>query len=282
MVIRKLLEIGIESLTDKEYNNPMLEAKLLLAYVLNTEKDELFFRLNEEVATREVEEYYRLIVKRKEGYPIQYILGNQEFMGLEFKVKEGVLIPRSDTEILVENIIKIAEEKYRGKLIRILDLCTGSGAIGISLAKYIPNSLVDISDISDIALRIAEENSKHNETFDRINIIKSDLFENIKREYDIIVSNPPYIETDSIDGLQLEISKYEPRLALDGGKNGLDFYKKIVKESIKFLKEDGALGFEIGFNQGKAVEYLMKPFFYNIEIFNDLGGKQRTIIGFKI
>lgn len=280
--LKTALEIGIERLLKKEYNNPMLEAKLLLAYVLGIDKDDLFFRLSEEIPEDKLEKYYELLEKRASGYPVQYILGNQEFMGLEFEVGEGILVPRPDTETLVENIIKIAEEKYSGKLIRILDMCTGSGAIAVSLAKYIPNSMVDAADISDKAVKTAEKNAEKNQTDDRLSVIKSDLFENIKRDYEIIVSNPPYIETEVLKTLQTEVSEYEPKLALDGGEDGLDFYRKIIKESPKYLKEDGVLGLEIGYNQGKAVSELMKPFFYNIEIIKDLGGNDRVVIGFKI
>lgn len=280
--LKTALEIGIERLLKKEYNNPMLEAKLLLAYVLGIDKDDLFFRLSEEIPEDKLEKYYELLEKRASGYPVQYILGNQEFMGLEFEVGEGILVPRPDTETLVENIIKIAEEKYSGKLIRILDMCTGSGAIAVSLAKYIPNSMVDAADISDKAVKTAEKNAEKNQTDDRLSVIKSDLFENIKRDYEIIVSNPPYIETEVLKTLQTEVSEYEPKLALDGGEDGLDFYRKIIKESPKHLKEDGVLGLEIGYNQGKAVSELMRPFFYNIEIIKDLGGNDRVVIGFKI
>ncbi len=280
--LKTALEIGIERLLKKEYNNPMLEAKLLLAYVLGIDKDDLFFRLSEEIPEDKLEKYYELLEKRASGYPVQYILGNQEFMGLEFEVGEGILVPRPDTETLVENIIKIAEEKYSGKLIRILDMCTGSGAIAVSLAKYIPNSMVDAADISDKAVKTAEKNAEKNQTDDRLSVIKSDLFENIKRDYEIIVSNPPYIETEVLKTLQTEVSEYEPKLALDGGEDGLDFYRKIIKESPKYLKEDGVLGLEIGYNQGKAVSELMRPFFYNIEIIKDLGENDRVVIGFKI
>ncbi|MDO5707650.1 MAG: peptide chain release factor N(5)-glutamine methyltransferase [Andreesenia angusta] len=278
--IKTALEIGIERLVKREYNNPMLEVKLLLAYVLGMDKNELFFRLEEEISDEKLNEFYTLLEKRVKGYPIQYIIGNQEFMGLDFKVEEGILIPRPDTEVLVENIIKIAENRYKGKIIRILDLCTGSGAIAISLAKYLSNSLVDAVDISDSAIEIARHNAIKNRVDDRVNIIKSDLFENIKRKYNIIVSNPPYIETETIDSLQIEVSEYEPRIALDGGKDGLKFYKEIIKQSVNYIEEDGILGFEIGHNQGKIVSELMNIDFYNIEIIKDLAKNDRVVIGY--
>lgn len=279
--IKKALELGIEYLGKTEYNNPMLEAKLLLAYVLGKDKDKLFFCLNETVEEDKYKEYNRLLEKRKSGYPIQYIIGTQEFMCLEFKTDENVLIPRPDTETLVENVIKIAEEKYYGKTIRILDLCTGTGAIGISLATYLPLAMVDCVDISDIAVNLARENSVLNRVDDRVEVFKSDLFSEVKREYDIIVSNPPYIETDVIQTLQTEVAVYEPKLALDGGEDGLDFYKQITKESVDYIKEDGILAFEIGYNQGAVVKALMEIDYYDVEIIKDLGENDRVVLGFK-
>lgn len=279
--IKKALELGIEYLGEREYTNPMLEAKMLLGYVLKCDKDRLFFHLSDEVKKEDLEEYYRLIEKRKTGYPIQYIIGSQEFMGMNFLMDENVLIPRPDTETLVENVIKVSEEKYKNKIIRILDLCTGTGAIGISLAKYIPNAMVDCVDISDYAINIAIKNARNNEVDDRVNVFKSDLFSDISKAYDIIVSNPPYIETDIIDTLQIEVAKYEPKLALDGGKDGLEYYKKIIKESVNYINEDGILAFEIGYNQGKIVKALMEIDYYGIEIIKDLGDNDRVVMGYR-
>ena len=202
-------------------------------------------------------------------------------MGFEFYVDKNVLIPQPDTENLVEEIIYLSEKirKSDKKELRILDMCTGSGAIAISISKLIENSLVYASDISKKALKVAEENSSKNQA--NVLFFESDLFKKISELYkfDIIVSNPPYIETDTIKTLSEEV-KNEPMLALDGGKDGLDFYRKISEDAKKYLNKDGFLAFEIGYNQKFAVENLLKENGYkNIYSRKDLSGNDRIVVG---
>lgn len=213
------------------------------------------------------------------GEPIQYITNSQEFMNLNFCVDKRVLIPQPDTEILVENVISLVNNMQRNcqNEIKILDLCTGSGVIGVCLKKNLQNVKVFASDISEDALEVARKNSSLNNA--DIIFIKSDLFNRINEKFDIIVSNPPYIETSVIDGLSQEV-KNEPKLALDGGKDGLDFYKKIINEAPNFLNKIGYLAVEIGYNQRESVENMFKTHKYkNIQIKKDLSNIDRVIIG---
>jgi len=209
--------------------------------------------------------------------PIQYITNNQEFMKLNFYVDKNVLIPQPDTEILVEEVIEISK-KINSK--KILDLCTGSGAIGVSLAKYLPNCEITAVDISKKALQIAKKNAIINEVEKQITFISSDLFSNLEsQKFDIIVSNPPYIKRNDIENLEEQVKK-EPLIALDGGEDGLDFYKKIIKEAHKYLVSEGYLCLEIGYNQKDEVIKLIEKeeTFKNIYSKKDLYGIDRIII----
>ena len=247
MKINDLIKVGVKSLKEKEIEEPILKMRLLIASVLNRSKEYIIAHGENEIDSLKLEEIYNKMKMLEEYVPIQYITNKQEFMQLNFFVNENVLIPRSDTEILVEEII----ENYKNKEVKILDLCTGSGWIAISLKKYIENSKVYAIDISEEALNIAKQNAMNNET--DITFIKSDMFSNIKEEkFDIIVSNPPYIKTEVIKKLDKEVKK-EPLIALDGGNDGLYFYKKIIEEGYKFLNEEGKIFFEIGYDQKEDI-----------------------------
>ena len=250
------------------------EARLLLAYSMGILSDDLV--RYKECSDKEYSLFINLIKRRADGEPYAYLIGEKEFMKLNFKVNEYTLIPREDTEILVQKAIDIARQNCNdNKKIEILDMCTGSGCIAISLAKYIKYAYVDAVDVSEKALEIARENAEMNNV--KVNFIQSDLFENIEKKYDIIVSNPPYIALDDISNLQNEI-KHEPILALNGGYDGLDFYRKISKESKNYLKDNGVLLFEIGFNQGQDVSSILNYNDYkNIEITKDLSGNDRVV-----
>ncbi len=229
MFLNQILEKGIADLKHSNIPEANLNAKLLLANVLKCKKEELVIRFNEEIEASKQNEFFCGIERLKQGYPLQYITGRKEFMGMEFLVNDNVLIPRADTEMLVEEAISFAK-----KGIRILDLCTGSGAIAISLAKYIEDSYIVASDISKDTLEAASLNAKRLLMDKQIEFIESDMFENIEQKFDIIISNPPYIKKDVIKAYNL---KYEPILALDGGADGLDFYRIIVRDAYKYLNE---------------------------------------------
>jgi release factor glutamine methyltransferase len=280
VTIEKLLKDGIDIIKQREFNSPKLEVELILCYLL--QKDRIYLHLNrkEEVSEEIKDKFYKLAEKRNNGYPLQYITNSQEFMGLDFYVQEGVLIPRPDTETLVETVINIVKERYN-KEIKILDLGTGSGAIALSLAYYLRNSFVTAIDISDIAVETTKINiKKHN--LNNIKVIKGNIFEDILGEkFDVLVSNPPYIESDEIKNLQTEVSVYEPRLALDGGVDGLDYYRPIVELFKKICEENGVLAVEIGRQQKKSVEeiFLNSKVFKEVKAYRDLAGNDRVIIG---
>ena len=270
MNISELLVNGKHLLKDIEDGN--IKACTLLEYILKLSREKIVSNPNIEVSDNNVESYLNKINDIKNGMPIQYITNKQEFMKLNFYVDKNVLIPQPDTEILVEKAIEICNN--HGNDIKILDLCTGSGAIGISIAKDIKNAKVYATDIKNTVIDIAKQNAKQNNV-DNIEFIVSDMFENIQeKDFDIIVSNPPYIETDVIKTLPTEV-RNEPIIALDGGKDGLKFYKIILSEYKKYLKKDGYLLLEIGYNQAKSVGELIN---LNYIIIEDLAGNDRVII----
>ena len=270
MNISELLVNGKHLLKDIEDGN--IKARILLEYILKLSREKIVSNPNIEVSDNNVESYLNKINDIKNGMPIQYITNKQEFMKLNFYVDKNVLIPQPDTEILVEKAIEICNN--HGNDIKILDLCTGSGAIGISIAKNIKNAKVYATDIKNTVIDIAKQNAKQNNV-DNIEFIVSDMFENIQeKDFDIIVSNPPYIETDVIKTLPTEV-RNEPIIALDGGKDGLKFYKIILSEYKKYLKKDGYLLLEIGYNQAKSVGELIN---LNYSIIEDLAGNDRVII----
>lgn len=280
--VRDLLEKGYNYLSKAEYNRPRLEAELIVCYLLDVDKVYLYTHPNRIVDKKVVDKFDNLIEKRNEGYPIQYILENQEFMGLDFHVGEGVLVPRPDTEILVEYIIKIAK-KWNEKKLNIMDIGTGSGAITLSLAYYIKNAYIYSVDISEEAIKIARKNKKKMKLEEKVKLINKDILEGfpeIDKKIDVIVSNPPYIPSKDIDNLQIEISKYEPRLAFDGGDDGLVFYRYITEKSKEKLTSDGLLCYEIGYDQAISVKNIMEQNgFKDIEILKDLSGRDRVVVG---
>lgn len=275
MKIKELLEYGRKNLIEKQEPNRL--SKILLKYLLNV--DDSYLVINgEENVPKEIEDRFKINIEILNfGKPIQYITNNQEFMKLNFYIDEDVLIPQPDTEILVEEILNVCGNKNLNY--NILDLCTGSGAIGVSLAKYIGKSTVTMLDISNKALKIAEKNAKKNNMIDKCFFVNSDMFEKIKEKFDIIVSNPPYIKTDVIGTLDEEVQN-EPKIALDGGKDGLDFYRIIADEAWKYLNENGILALEIGHDQKEEVVNLLKQVGKYKDIYSkkDLSGKDRIII----
>ena len=267
----------LENISD----TPRLDVELLLKRALG-DVDSMYIRmyLDKELSEDQEKYFLEMMKDRLNQRPIAYILGNREFMGLDFFVKEGVLIPRPDTETLVEEIINICNNKTG---LNILDIGTGSGAITVSLAKYLDKSHIVSVDISDIALEIASKNAVSNKVDERIDFIKSDVFSNVSREnkFDIIVSNPPYIKKSDISGLDRQVKDFEPYNALEGGEDGLDFYRKITKESREFLNENGILAYEVGHDQASDVSKIMQQNgFKGIYTKSDLQGFERVVIGF--
>lgn len=246
MIISEAIKKGMIELKNGNVEEPKLKARLLMQYVLNKSRQYVIVNDREELDNIKEKQYLEEIKILKKGVPIEHITHQKEFMKLSFFVDKNVLIPRQDTEILVEEVINIAKKNNAKK---ILDLCTGSGAIAVSLAKYLPQAEITAIDISNEALKIAKKNAISNNVENQITFISSDMFTNLNEEkFDIIVSNPPYIKTNVIKNLDIQVQN-EPYIALDGGKDGLDFYKKIINESYQYLKYNGYLCLEIGFDQ---------------------------------
>ena len=245
MQIQEILSSTIKQLNSNNVEEPNNKAKRLLAFVLNVPKEFLIINDNKELNKKQEVKYKKCIERLIKGEPIQYIIGKQEFMGIDLIVTNDVLIPQPDTEILVEETIKVAKQYDKPK---ILDLCTGSGAIAIAIKKYIPEAEIVASDLSSKALRIANNNDRTK----KIRFILSDLFENINEKFDIIVSNPPYIKTEEIKTLSKEVQN-EPLMALDGGQDGLYFYEKIIKQANSYLNQNSYLCLEIGENQKNEI-----------------------------
>ena len=279
--IGELLEIGSKNLKEKDIDTYVLDSQLLLGMVLGKDRIYLITNRDKEVSHKDEKEYMALIEKRSKKMPIKYILGETEFMGFDFDVEEGVLIPRGDTEILVEEILSIIDED---KELDVCDLCSGSGAIGISLALNRKNIKVDEIDNFDIPEKVTKSNIVKHALENRVKFIKSDLLEEpikLGKKYDIIVSNPPYIKACEINNLMDDVKLYEPHTALDGGEDGLIFYRKIVEESKLTLNKNGILAFEIGHDQGLDVRILMEEAgFSKVKLVKDLAGLDRVLLGY--
>ncbi len=268
----------LSTILEEDHQEGRVTARLLLMSLLNLEYHQFVIQLNEEInkdiCNKAIKDAKRVI----EGEPIQYVLGKQEFYGLEFHVDENVLIPRPETELLVEEVIKLLPDRKA----RLIDLGTGSGAIAISVANAIDDIKITAIDISQKALTIAKKNAALNKVFEKIEFCESDLFSKIEGEnYDGIVSNPPYVTSLEMNSLEKNV-KREPFIALYGGEDGLYFYKKIAGEGYKLLRPGGFLALEIGFKQGESVKRLLKQAgFSNIYVLEDFSAKDRVVIGIK-
>lgn len=276
MNIKQALEEARNILKSNNFEDSNIIAKELLSYVLK--KDRVYLTINSDTALTDTEyaEFIKYIEQIIDGKPLQYITQKQEFMGMKFFVNEDVLIPQPDTEILVETVLDICK-RYGKQSLRILDLCTGSGAIAISLSKIL-NTQVFASDVSTKALEVAEKNNVLNNS--KVEFIESNLFEQINGEkFDIIVSNPPYIKNEEIKSLSKQVQN-EPYIALAGGEDGLDFYRKIIDEAYKHINKNGYLCLEIGYDQKEDLIKLIKQN-ENYEYENcikDLSNNDRCII----
>lgn len=273
MTYRKALEEGKIYLESRGVPQPDTDAWYLLEHVCDFNRTEYLLRMNREMNEKVYARYQSVLMERGKRIPLQHITGEQEFMGLSFRVDENVLIPRQDTEILVETAMKQAKAGMQ-----VLDLCTGSGCIIISLMKLRPGIEGTASDISADALKVARENADRLDA--KVRFVESDLFERIYGRFDLIVSNPPYIPTGTIGRLMEEVRLYDPRTALDGHGDGLYFYRKIIEESDLYLKQGGWLMFEIGSDQGEAVTAMMRRAGYTrVEVIRDLAGLDRVVTG---
>ena len=275
-----LLSKSIQYLKKCNVENARLDAEYIFSYVLGVKRISLMLNFDEEISEENKNLIRQYIVRRgKYREPLQYIVKEWEFYGYPIKVDGRVLIPRQDTEILVEQCIFLMKEKENPK---ILDIGTGSGAISIALAKELPESEVLGLDVSDDALKMAVENRELNNV-SNLKFLKSDVFQHVReKNYDLIVSNPPYIPVEEYNELMPEVKEYEPRMALTDGGDGYYFYKKISEESVNYLKNGGYLAFEVGYNQGETVSQLMKKNgFQIIGRVADYGGIERVIIGRK-
>ncbi len=255
---------------------PRLDAEVLLSHLLGEKRIYLYVHFDQPLTADELARYREMVKRRTSGEPVAYICGEKEFMGLPFKVSPSVLVPQPDTEILVEAAI----ERLKGKEnIRIADVCTGSGAIALALAHYLPEASVAATEISPEALAIAKENAEALGLSERAEFFEGDLLAPlVGKTFDAIVSNPPYIPSDDIDGLPREV-RAEPRMALDGGADGLDFYRRFVRESAAFLHDGGFLAVECGETQAGAIaEMAAAGGFGKTEIVRDLADKERVVL----
>lgn len=278
MILSEIIKNGVKRLEEAGIKDASSDSKIFAMHAFSLKYSDIFMKFNEEMPENKTNFYFDCIKERCKRIPTQYIVGSTSFMGYEFKVKEGVLIPRPETEILVEKAIKLSKNKSN---VRALDMCCGSGCIGISFVLlrkamgYNADSL-DAADISDAAVELTGINSK--ELTVKINIIKSDLFSQITGIYDIILSNPPYIRTNDIEGLEDEVKLHEPLLALDGYEDGLYFYREIIKAAKDCLNTDGIIVFEIGYDQYDDVHKLLDDAgFAEIELTRDYAGLERIV-----
>lgn len=278
MTYKEVYEMGKAALEQAGVEEAALDARLLLEFVCGTDRNALLAHGDEPVAREKKEIYVNYIAKRAEHMPLQHITGSQEFMGLSFQVNDKVLIPRQDTELLVEEAMIHLHDGMS-----ILDVCTGSGCILLSLLHYSNDCRGVGLDISGEALLVAEQNKRNLGL--EAEFLKSDLFSVFEsagkqEKFDLIVSNPPYIETEIVETLAKEVKDHEPGIALDGGKDGLDFYRKIAKEAGAHLNRGGMLFLEIGYNQGEAVTKLLKESgFWDVQLKKDYAGLDRVVFG---
>lgn len=277
--IRHLLTKGYEILKSSHIDSYIIDSQLILQSILNKDKVYLITNMDEEVDNENVQKFMELIQLRKRNMPVKYILGKCEFMGIDFKVYHGTLIPRPDTEVLVNEVLEILKiNSFKS----VCDVGCGTGAIGISLAYYSEDIIVDCFDISEAALKNTEENIMLNNVSKRVRAVQSDLLRvpiDQGLRYDVIVSNPPYIKEKDIESLMSDVKDYEPLLALSGGEDGLDFYRQITKQAEKCLNPGGYICFEIGYDQMETVgEILKRSNFQVVKGVKDLAGLDRVII----
>lgn len=280
MTISNISKKAVTILEHANIQSPNTDAAVLLCFCLNCPRTYIHTYPEKEISDKLKARYLKLVRQRAQHTPLQHLTNTQEFMSLVFFVDQNVLIPRQDTETLVESIIKELKSSNTKTSKSILELGTGSGCISISIAKYIDKTKITATDISKEALDIAKKNAKLNQVKEKIEFIQSDLFENIHlQKFDIILSNPPYIPSNDILNLSPEVSKNEPIQALDGGLDGLNFYRAIISNATKHLLPNGLLSFECGINQAEIIKVLMQENFKDVDIINDLSNIPRVVHG---
>lgn len=292
LLVKEMLTMGEKQLMDSDIADATRDCKILYCYMMDIPFSKIILEYQEVLQDRLCDKYFELIDRRSKGEPVQYIMGSQEFMGLEFIVNENVLIPRQDTETLVEDALEIIntgtlrgeDMDVKRKEWDILDLCTGSGAIGVSLARIANKVNVTCSDISEGAIKVAKENAQKHGVAKSVKFEQGDLFKPFskhfrKQKFDMIISNPPYIKSSVIPTLQKEVCEHEPISALDGGESGLDFYERIVSGVGSHLRKSGVLLLEIGHDQGEAVSGLLSRNgeFTSIRVLKDLANRDRIV-----
>lgn len=274
MKIKEALIEGRDFLKNLEYTDPIYETRRILGEILERDLSYLVSHDNEELPASVEKKYFDILKKRQEGLPLQYILGREDFYGRTFDVLEGVLIPRQDTEISVEVILKILKENNINKM---LEIGCGTGIVSITVNLESKRKMdITALDISPYAIKNTTINKKNLKS--NIKILKSDLFDKVSGKFDLIYSNPPYIKSSEIENLQLEVKDHEPRLALDGGIDGLYFYREIIKEAPNYLNNNGFLVFEIGYDEAEDISLIMEKNF-DTKIYKDLNNLDRVIVG---
>ena len=296
LLVKEMLTMGEKQLMDSDIADATRDCKILYCYMMDIPFSKIILEYQQVLQDRLCDKYFELIDRRSNGEPVQYIMGSQEFMGLEFIVNENVLIPRQDTETLVEDALEIIntgtlrgeDMDVKRKEWDILDLCTGSGAIGVSLARIANKVNVTCSDISEGAIKVAKENVQKHGVTKSVKFEQGDLFKPFskpfrKQKFDMIISNPPYIKSSVIPTLQKEVCEHEPLSALDGGESGLDFYERIVSGVGSHLRKGGVLLLEIGHDQGEAVSGLLSRNgdFTSIRVLKDLANRDRIVFAKK-
>lgn len=282
MPVKELLLLGEKRLTNAGISNAKGESQDLYRFRFGLNQREFLMEWQKSREFEDCESYLKILDRRAEGEPIQYIMGSQNFYGYDIKVEPGVLIPRLDSETVVEHAIELINERHYKT---VLDLCCGSGAFGIAIAKECHGTKVTMSDESEDAVRIAKSNVESLGLSKECKVVQGNLFEPFKRlfgnqKFDLIISNPPYIPTDVISTLDREVKDFEPVSALDGGETGLDYYNKILASAGNYLKKNGAVVFEIGHDQAEEVSRIFNDAGFNrVSVFKDLAGKDRTVIG---
>lgn len=273
MTYQEAVKNGEKILNLANISDAKVDAWMLFEMACKVDRNFYYLHMDEDITAEQQKEYEIALKKRAEHIPLQYITGEQEFMGLKFKVNSNVLIPRQDTEVLVEEALKRIQPGMR-----VLDMCTGSGCIAVSIAKNVPHIEMHAVDISKQALNVAKDNAKLNEV--SVEFERSDLFDHVAGKYDVIVSNPPYIPTYEIPKLMPEVGSFEPVEALDGKEDGLYFYRKIIAECKDYLNPDGMIFFEIGYEQGADVSALLQEAgFSQVAVVKDLAHLDRVVFG---